>query len=67
MSRPATVIRPELAEIKSHIKNLKKEAEMRLALDVEAQQSFESLSEQARAGGHKGTAKRALPSVRRPG
>ena len=40
------MIRPELVEIKSHIKNLKKEAEMRLALDVEAQQSFEFLSEQ---------------------
>jgi hypothetical protein len=38
----------QLAEIKGHIKNLKKEAEMRLALDVEAQQSFEFLSEQVR-------------------
>ena len=39
---------PQLSEIKSHIKNLKKEAEMRLALDVEAQHSFEFLSEQVR-------------------
>lgn len=45
-TRAATTIRPELVEIKGHIKNLKKEAEMRLALDVEAQQSFEFLSDQ---------------------
>ena len=33
-------------EIKNTIKNLKKEAEMRLTLDVEAQQSFDFLSDQ---------------------
>ena len=42
----SSLVRPELVEIKGHIKNLKKEAEMRLALDVEAQQSFEFLSDQ---------------------
>ena len=42
----AAMMRPELMEIKTHIKSLKKEAEMRLTLDVEAQQSFEFLSEQ---------------------
>ena len=40
------MMRPELMEIKTHIKSLKKEAEMRLTLDVEAQQSFEFLSDQ---------------------
>jgi len=39
-------VRPELVEIKNTIRNLKKDAEMRLTLDVEAQQSFEFLSEQ---------------------
>ena len=42
----AAMMRPELMEIKTHIKSLKKEAEMRLTLDVEAQQSFEFLSDQ---------------------
>jgi chromosome segregation ATPase len=36
----------QLVEIKNTIRNLKKDAEMRLTLDVEAQQSFEFLSEQ---------------------
>jgi len=40
------LVRPELVEIKNTIRNLKKDAEMRLTLDVEAQQSFEFLSEQ---------------------
>ena len=40
------MIRPELHEMKSTIKQLKKDAEMRLTLDVEAQQSFEFLSDQ---------------------
>ncbi|KAL1495758.1 hypothetical protein AB1Y20_016620 [Prymnesium parvum] len=40
------VARPEMLEIKNTIKNLKKEAEMRLTLDVEAQQSFDFLSDQ---------------------
>ena len=38
-----SLVRPELVEIKNTIKNLKKEAEMRLTLDVEAQQSFDFL------------------------
>jgi len=41
-----SLMRPELVEIKSTIRNLKKEAEMRLTLDVEAQQSFDFLSDQ---------------------
>lgn len=41
-----SLVRPELVEIKNTIRNLKKDAEMRLTLDVEAQQSFEFLSEQ---------------------
>ena len=47
LANPTTaMMRPELMEIKTHIKSLKKEAEMRLTLDVEAQQSFEFLSDQ---------------------
>ena len=42
----SSLVRPELVEIKNTIRNLKKDAEMRLTLDVEAQQSFEFLSEQ---------------------
>ena len=42
----SSLARPELVEIKNTIRNLKKDAEMRLTLDVEAQQSFEFLSEQ---------------------
>lgn len=42
----SALVRPELVEIKNTIRNLKKDAEMRLTLDVEAQQSFEFLSEQ---------------------
>jgi len=41
-----SLVRPELVEIKNSIKNLKREAEMRLTLDVEAQQSFDFLSDQ---------------------
>eukprot|EP00965_Chrysotila_dentata_P109746 3626388-Pleurochrysis_carterae.AAC.4 len=43
------MMRPELLEMKHQIRNLKKDAEMRLTLDMEAQQSFEFLSDQARA------------------
>lgn len=42
--------RPELVEIKHSLKSLKKEAEMRLTLDVEAAQSFDFLSDQERTG-----------------
>jgi len=42
----SSLVRPEFVEIKNTIRNLKKDAEMRLTLDVEAQQSFEFLSEQ---------------------
>ena len=42
----SSLVRPELVEIKNTIRNLKKDAEMRLTLDVEAQQSFEFLSDQ---------------------
>lgn len=42
----SSLVRPELVEIKNTIKNLKKDAEMRLTLDMESQQSFEFLSEQ---------------------
>lgn len=42
----SSLVRPELVEMKNTIRNLKKDAEMRLTLDVEAQQSFEFLSEQ---------------------
>ena len=45
-ARSHEMIRPELHEMKSTIKQLKKDAEMRLTLDVEAQQSFEFLSDQ---------------------
>lgn len=38
--------RPELMELKAAIENLKRDAEIRLTLDVEAQQSFEFLSDQ---------------------
>ena len=41
-----TMDMPPQVEIKNTIKNLKKEAEMRLTLDVEAQQSFDFLSDQ---------------------
>ena len=37
----SSLVRPELVEIKNSLRNLKKDAEMRLTLDVEAQQSFE--------------------------
>uniref|UniRef100_A0A7S0JKQ0 Uncharacterized protein n=1 Tax=Calcidiscus leptoporus TaxID=127549 RepID=A0A7S0JKQ0_9EUKA len=40
------MLRPELVEIKNTIKSLKKDAEMRLTLDMEAQQSFEFISDQ---------------------
>jgi len=42
----SSMLRPELVEIKNTIKTLRKDAEMRLTLDVEAQQSFEFLSDQ---------------------
>mmetsp|Transcript_30111 Transcript_30111/g.64730 ORF Transcript_30111/g.64730 Transcript_30111/m.64730 type:complete len:365 (-) Transcript_30111:132-1226(-) len=42
----SSMLRPELVEIKNTIKSLKKDAEMRLTLDMEAQQSFEFISDQ---------------------
>ena len=42
----SSLVRPELVEIKNTIRNLRKDAEMRLTLDIEAQQSFEFLSGQ---------------------
>ena len=44
----SSMLRPEIVEIKNTIKTLRKDAEMRLTLDVEAQQSFEFLSDQVR-------------------
>ena len=40
------MLRPELVEMRATVKRLKADADMRLTLDVEAQQSFEFLSDQ---------------------
>ena len=40
------MLRPEIMELKSSVKTLKRDAALRLSLDAEAQQSFDFLSEQ---------------------
>ena len=56
----SSLVRPELVEIKNTIRNLKKDAEMRLTLDVEAQQSFEFLSEQVSARARRSVGRTAM-------